>query len=186
MKDPEKPVEARRHWAARCRQFLSRNRRFVILAIPVLFCALAVGRYVWLAIGPNSWGPRFTCTESYLDCGEIPSSEVVEHEFVIGNTGRQPLHILKAVPGCCDCLSVDLERNEIMPGGTSVLKVTLDVGSLEQGEFVKKVLVTTDDPGLSHVVLYVKGTVTTGPNGSSAEPASATPSPAIPVAADGA
>ncbi len=135
------------------------RKRFLVIAFSGLFCLLAGGRYVWLTLGPGSWGPRFACAESCFDCGEVSADQGVEHEFVISNTGRQPFLILKAMPGCGACLTVNVSKNEVTPGDTSILKIVLDVSKLGKGPFVKKLLVMTDDPNLPRVILFVRGTV---------------------------
>jgi len=84
------------------------GRRLVMLALSGLFFLVAVERYVWLTVGPASWGPRFACAASSFDCGEILEGTIVKHEFTIHNTGRQTLHILQAVPDCAKCLAVSL------------------------------------------------------------------------------
>jgi len=123
-----------------------------------LFCLWAGGRYVWLIAGPGSWGPRFACAEPSFDCGEVSTEGALQHEFVISNTGRRPLHILKVVPGCGSCLTVELSKEEIVPGDTSLLKVVLHAAGLKKGAFEKSLLLKTDDPNLPQVVLSVRGT----------------------------
>jgi len=124
-----------------------------------LFCLFAIGRYTWLTFGPGSWGPRFACSEPYFDCGTVSGTHVVEHQFILRNTGRQLLHIIEVKPGCGACLSPSLANREIAPGGISVLKVKLDVSRLDLGRFQKSLLIKTDDPSLPRVVLFVRGTV---------------------------
>jgi hypothetical protein len=134
------------------------KKRLLAVTLSGLLCLLAVGRCGWLIIGPGSWGPRFACAEPYFDCGGVPTGKAVEHEYTLENTGRKPLHILQAVPGCGACLTVNVSKTEIAPGGTAVLRVVLDSATLEKGNFTKAVLVKTDDPNLPTVILYIHGT----------------------------
>ena len=103
------------------------------------------------------WGPRFVCAELQFDCGEIPTDQkLIEHNYVLRNTGWQPLHIT-AKPSCGSCSTVKLSKDEIAPGDTSVLKVTLNLGLIKKGAFAKKILVNTDDPASPRVVLTIQG-----------------------------
>jgi hypothetical protein len=137
--------------------FIWLQRRLLAVLVSGLFCFLTVGHYCWVVAGPDSglWGPHFACEQLEFNCGEVPGKGTVEHDFVIRNAGWQPLHIT-ARAGCGSCSTVKLSKEEIVPGDTSVLKVTLHVGK-NKGEFKKQVLVKTDDPHLPKVILYVQG-----------------------------
>lgn len=135
------------------------RRRLLFVAISGLFFLVAGGRYVWLTAGPGAWGPRLACAEAYHDYGEVDATRAVEHDFVISNTGRKPLRILKAVPGCSACLDVKASSESILPGATATLRVSVQVLKLEKGRFTKKVLVFTNDPNRPRVILHVQGTV---------------------------
>jgi hypothetical protein len=147
------------HVAAHCFQCVASRKRVLIYLVSGLFFAIAAGRYLWLTVGPASWGPRFACVNAGFDCGEVSAGRVIEHEFVIGNTGRQPLRILKAVPGCGLCLTVRVSKVEVAPGDTTLLKVVLKTEKLSKGAFRKTILLRTDDPYLPKVVLCVYGVV---------------------------
>ena len=85
-------------------------------------------------------------------------NQLVKHEFVIENTGRESLHVLRVVPGCGGCLKLRLSQEELVPGGKSVLMVILDTSKVDKGDFKKSLLLQTDDPRLPKVILYVQGT----------------------------
>ena len=134
------------------------RRQWLIVLCSGLFCLLAVGHYAWVNAGVvlGLWGPRLACERLQFDCGEVPTDRgVVEHDFIIGNTGWQPLHI-KAKTGC-GCSTVNLSKEEIAPGDTSTLKVVVNAARLKKGEFKKQVLVKTDDPRSPKVILYLRG-----------------------------
>jgi hypothetical protein len=138
------------------------RKRVLFLALCGIFCAVSFGRYLWIVIGPDSWGPQFMCAESIYDFGEIPKNQSVYHEYIINNTGRKLLHILKVTPGCGACLKADIYPKVIAPGDNAVLKVVLDLSNLTKGKVAKKLLVKTDDPNFPEVIFYVTGTVTEG------------------------
>jgi hypothetical protein len=137
--------------------FLQKRLLFKIMC--AVFCSMAVGRYFWLSFGPDSWEPRFACSESIYNFGEVPKSRSVEHSFIVSNTGRKPLHIVKVTPSCGACLSITITKNEIAPNESSVIKAVLDVSKLDKGKVAKSMLVETDDPNFHDVILYVAGTI---------------------------
>ncbi len=123
-----------------------------------LFCLVTVARYLWISFGSGSWGPRFVCVEPTFDFGEVETGGAIQHEFMIRNTGRQPLHILRATAGCGSCLTAKVIADQIRPGGMGIVRVVLDTSKLDRGPVKKTVLLGTDDPQLKKVVLYVTGT----------------------------
>lgn len=132
----------------------------MLVILAGLFCLLAEGRSFWLTFGPGAWGPRFACSESHFDCGEIATDQEVKHDFVVTNTGWQPLHIAKALADCKACLSVESSREYVAPDETSVIKVALHGKALEAGQpFKRKILIVTNDPKSPKVILYVHGNV---------------------------
>lgn len=133
--------------------------RIVVVALSALFCLIVVARYCWLRIGPAAWGPQCVCDKPVFDCGVVSGDRTLEHEFVIHNIGRQSLHILKVVPSCAGCTRVTTYASEIAPTGQSTVKVALDTANLKPGQFNRQVLIETNDPNSSKVVLNMIGTV---------------------------
>lgn len=131
--------------------------RLSILALSVVFGVVASGHCIWDVFGPPSWGPRLACAEPHYDWGEVSATGVIEHEFVLVNKGRQPLRILRVVPGCGSCISANASCDSIAPDDTSALKIVLDPSRLQKGAFRKAVLIETNDPVMPKFVLYVSG-----------------------------
>ncbi len=125
------------------------------------FCTLAFAHYGWVVAAPALSvfrEPRLACAETQFDCGEVPlDRKLVEHDFVIRNTGWQPLH-LTAKPACGSCSTVKLSKDDIAPGDTSVLTVTLHLRQMKKGKFNKHVLLNTDAPRSPQVVFAIRGT----------------------------
>jgi len=107
----------------------------------------------------GAWGPRFACAEPDFNCGDVPAAQTVEHEFVIGNVGRQPMKILKAAPGCSSCLTVQISDYEIAPGGTAKLKAVLRPGRLPVGAFEQRVWLETNSTNVPRITLFLRGIV---------------------------
>ncbi len=67
-------------------------------------------------------GPKIAFSESSFDFGDIVSGDRVEHVFEFENTGNEPL-ILSDVRTTCGCTAPEWEREPVMPGDKSLLKV---------------------------------------------------------------
>ena len=86
---------------------------------------------------------------------EVESGTQIPAEFVIRNTGDEPLEItdLKVT---CDCTEVSAEPETIPPGGEGTIFVVLDT-SYRVGELDKEVIVHTNDPERPKITLHIKG-----------------------------
>lgn len=101
--------------------------------------------------------PAIFCNEPIFDFGEVQEGEIVNHVFVIKNTGNDVLKIASA-RGSCGCTATLVSQNEIPPGGEGQVQVRLStlgrVGLLE-----KTVTVTSNDPKQPSLILKMKGKV---------------------------
>ncbi len=138
--------------------YLLKEWRFLTVALSGMFCLLAIEHYAWVAFGPGTWGPRFACCQTCFDCGKVSKGERVKREFTIKNTGRQPLSI-QAIPSCGACLDIEGAKATIGPGETSGLKVILNVDKLEDGNFRKTILLSTNDEYLPKTIFCIQGEV---------------------------
>ncbi len=103
--------------------------------------------------------PRVKFDQTTFDFNEIKQGEVVEHEFVISNTGKSNL-IIRKIRASCGCTAVDPEKDVLSPGESSKLKVIFSSRG-KVGKQNKTITVITNDPKQSRMVLWVKGTVNT-------------------------
>jgi hypothetical protein len=60
--------------------------------------------------------------ENIFDFGTVNEGEIVEHEFVFRNTGKQPL-IISTANSTCGCTVPEWPRTAIDPGGTESIMV---------------------------------------------------------------
>ncbi len=66
----------------------------------------------------------FIPSSSY-DFGTVEEGSIVEHEFVITNTGRTPL-IITDVRGTCHCTAADWTKTPIKPNEKGMIKLIFD------------------------------------------------------------
>lgn len=94
-------------------------------------------------------------TESY-DFGEMVEGDAASHEFLITNTGKEPL-IISTVRPSCGCTTPDWTKEPIMPGKTGVIKASYGTQG-RVGSFNKSVTVSTNGEP-SNYTLYIRGLV---------------------------
>lgn len=81
-------------------------------------------------------GPVITFEKSELDYGRIPQNSERIREFVIVNTGNEPL-IIQNATGSCGCTVPEWPKEPIMPKKKAVLRVNYDTSRI--GPFSKTV-----------------------------------------------
>jgi hypothetical protein len=89
--------------------------------------------------------------------GKITQGEVVTHEFVFTNSGKEPLTISNA-QGSCGCTVPVWPKEPIAVGKTGVIKVTFNSAG-KMGAQDKTVTLTSNNKD-GVVVLHMKGEVT--------------------------
>ncbi len=70
-------------------------------------------------------GPVITFEESEFSFGDINQGDKVEHIFNFENTGDSPL-IITNVQTTCGCTATNWEREPILPGTKSTIKVNFN------------------------------------------------------------
>ena len=140
----------------RCRR-LGGMRTWAVALSATFFCA-ALGRNFWGWIGPPSWKPRIECNAATFDFGERHVGDLVEHEFVVTNTGWQDL-VITNVATTCHCVAVQLGESKAPPGSSLriLAQVSLDPGPSRSMK--KGIIVESNDPDVPRMVLAVAGRV---------------------------
>jgi hypothetical protein len=91
-----------------------------------------------------------------IDYGKIKQGADGQRVFVVKNTGDKPLIISKVQPSC-GCTTPEWNKEPIMPGATSEIKVGYDTKIV--GNFQKLIQVTSNDPANTNISLYIKGNI---------------------------
>lgn len=108
-------------------------------------------------------GPVITFEKPELDYGKIQQNSERVREFVIVNTGNEPLIIQNAV-GSCGCTVPEWPKEPIMPKKKAVLRISYDTSRL--GPFSKTVKIYSNAINNSPdgtVTFTVKGDVQAAP-----------------------
>ncbi|HEY8405105.1 MAG TPA: DUF1573 domain-containing protein [Flavobacteriales bacterium] len=101
-------------------------------------------------------GPAISVNEEVHDYGTIPYDSPGTYEFIVTNTGTEPL-IISNCSGSCGCTVPTCDTNPIMPGEQSKIKVKYDTKRV--GPFTKTVTVNSNATNEPSKILTIKGTV---------------------------
>lgn len=101
--------------------------------------------------------PKVTLQQTDFDFGNIEQGKIVDHKFIIANSGGDLLKITD-VRATCGCTAAKPEKSELKPGeSTSILVSFNSAGRL--GVQQKFVYVTTNDPSNKEVKLKISGNI---------------------------
>lgn len=103
---------------------------------------------------PASAGPRAEFTETSFDAGVVQHGTLLEHEFVVKNTGDEPLQITEVRPSC-GCTVADYDST-IPAGASGRIKIKLKTAEVPSGKSSKQITVGTNAEGAERVVLQVR------------------------------
>lgn len=69
--------------------------------------------------------PNLVCEDAHYDFGFVQETQRVVHAFVLRNTGDSPGTVTR-VHSTCGCVTIQLGRREIAPGGAEMVTVNFD------------------------------------------------------------
>jgi len=107
-------------------------------------------------------GPAISVNEEVHDYGTIDYDSPGTYEFIVTNTGTEPL-IISNCSGSCGCTVPTCDTNPVMPGEKSQIKVKYDTKRV--GPFTKTVTVNSNATNEPSKILTIKGTVGANPAG---------------------
>ena len=142
-----------------------------------LLLSLGLGMLVFGATAQTSAkpvggsGPMISLDKEAHDYGNISQGANGTCEFVVTNTGDQPL-IISQCQGSCGCTVPQCETAPIKPGAKSTIKVKYDSSRL--GAIAKSVTITSNATNAPSKVITIKGMIEA--------PASSPTSPVKPAA----
>ena len=133
------------------------TRRNMIIGIMTIDMKRTVSIFTLLVclLGGVAAQPRFTSNTSQYSLGQIEWKHPVNVEYIVTNTGTDPLVLTEVEPDCA-CTVAQWTQTPIAPGAKGTINVTFDAEAL--GHFQKSIAVFTNaEP---HVVyLYLDGEV---------------------------
>lgn len=112
---------------------------------------------------PQLIEPKVSVQQSEYDFGDINQNDIVDHTFLITNTGGDILKI-SDIRASCGCTAAQPDKTELKPGETTKLKVTFNSKG-RKGPQIKNVNFKTNDPGKPSVNLVIKCNIIVKDNG---------------------
>lgn len=106
-------------------------------------------------------GPQISVDKDVHDYGTIKQGANGTSEFLITNTGSEPLIISRA-KGSCGCTVPDWPREPIMPGASAAMSVRYDTKRV--GAINKSVTITSNATNQPSMVVRIKGNVLASEN----------------------
>ena len=100
-------------------------------------------------------GPRIEASLAVFDFGWRDASATVTNRFILRNSGDEIL-LLTDIRTSCGCSKAEPKRRALAPGEETALEVRTALRGLN-GRIRKSVTVTSNDPGISHLSLWVEG-----------------------------
>lgn len=95
--------------------------------------------------------------EPTFDFGTVPQGTIVEHTFLLRNTGKLPIEIRQIHPAC-GCTTAALGSTSLGSGATALLKVKFDTTGFE-GYKVKGVKIYTNSTERPNTTVSLQGKV---------------------------
>jgi hypothetical protein len=92
--------------------------------------------------------------------GTVNEGEKVKVNFEFRNDGKAPLIIRKATPGKDDCKIIMPDKKSFAPGETGTIGIEFNTNSAKGVDIRRTILVTTNDPTKSFLILIIKGNIT--------------------------
>jgi hypothetical protein len=100
-------------------------------------------------------GPKAEWDQQIADLGDVPFRQSTPAEYVLTNTGNEPLLITSA-RASCGCTNLKYSQEPILPGQSATLSVTFN--GTGNGPFRKSITVNTNADERP-TILQIKGTV---------------------------
>jgi hypothetical protein len=122
----------------------------------LLLFSIAAGMGAHAQTDPAAHGPRVSFNKEIHDYDTIPQGSDGRCEFVLTNTGDEPL-IISNFQSSCGCLVPSYDKEPVFPGKTTILRARYDTNRV--GPFRKSLTLTTNAVDRRVLVLSIKGVV---------------------------
>lgn len=109
------------------------------------------------ADGPQ---PKLEIQQNLWSFGQVGPKDVVEHTYVLENTGEAPLTVSR-IYTTCGCTTAELTARVIPPGKSALLRLIFDAGFHDtRGQQVKRgIIIENNDPTRSQAEVWAEASV---------------------------
>lgn len=104
--------------------------------------------------------PKLEIPQDYWSFGQIGSKDVVDHTYVLKNTGEAPLTVSR-IYTTCGCTTAELTARVIPPGKSALLRLIFDAGFHDtRGQQVRRgIMIENNDPTHSQAEVWAEASV---------------------------
>lgn len=115
-------------------------------------------------IEPMAQGPKIQISPTNYDFGTVVYGDVTKREFIVTNTGSDPLQILKLSTSCgCTSAVMADEDKTIQPGKSVTMQVSFDPAvhkdDSDLGDLTRVIYIKSNDSNNSEVEATIKAFV---------------------------
>jgi len=135
-----------------------------VLSFTLIFAVFAFFAQTAVKAAPTSiGGAELTIDKEFHDYGTIEQGQSGACEFLVTNTGTEPL-LLTRCKGSCGCTVPKCSPEPIAPGASTIIKVNYDTKRI--GPINKSVTIESNASNAKVKIVKIKGTVIKPPSGS--------------------
>ncbi|MFT7611338.1 MAG: hypothetical protein ACI9J3_000281 [Parvicellaceae bacterium] len=135
-----------------------------VLSFTLIFTVFAFFAQTEVKAAPVSiGGAELTIDKDFHDYGTIEQGASGACEFLVTNTGTEPL-LLTRCKGSCGCTVPKCAPEPIAPGASTIIKVNYDTKRI--GPINKSVTIESNASNAKVKIVKIKGTVIKPPSGS--------------------
>jgi hypothetical protein len=119
-----------------------------------------LGAFVLLAAtvsAEETAGPRIRVEPTTFDFGRVLPRRMLRKEFRLRNLGDETL-VIERISRSCRCTEAVAEEHELLPGGSTPLRVELDTRD-SSGSIEEQVLLSSNDPETPLLKILLRATV---------------------------
>ena len=109
-------------------------RKIILSVLTLVLTSAVLGQAKQVSPAPEILAAK----EAAYDFGRIPQGKPVTHNFVISNTGKEPL-VIENVQASCGCTTPEWSKEPIQGGKSSEIKVGYNAAS--EGQFEKTITI---------------------------------------------
>ena len=122
----------------------------------ILLSALISFTFGMAAFAQNVVGPAIEVNKEIHDYGLVEYAGNGTSEFVVTNTGTEPL-VIQGAKASCGCTVPNYPKEPIAPGESATITVRYD--TKRPGSINKSIKITSNAVNASEKVIYIKGQV---------------------------
>ncbi|MEI8202011.1 MAG: DUF1573 domain-containing protein [Bacteroidota bacterium] len=104
--------------------------------------------------------PKIVFTSEVINYGTVTDGDMIKKTFEFKNEGKDTLFIRKTTPFKDDCKIILTGKSAVASGESSSIEIDFDTNGKSGPDVKRTILMTTNDPSRSFIILVIKGSIT--------------------------